>query len=184
MSQSLTANKRSKAWSLAVFTLPILMLSSAQAQNCNSNMIETTPTSDFAVHGDGTVTNQPTQLMWKVCSEGQTWSANSCSGSTSTKTWSQALQIPSSLNAGAGFAGHTDWRLPNIKELKTLVEFACFGSAINETVFPSSAAEWYWSSSPSANDTDVSWALDVDSGDDFAYTRTSVYRVRLVRTIP
>ncbi|MFS8086422.1 MAG: DUF1566 domain-containing protein, partial [Acidobacteriota bacterium] len=36
-------------------------------QACNTAMLVSTPTSSFADHGDGTVTDQTTGLMWKRC---------------------------------------------------------------------------------------------------------------------
>ena len=168
------------------FFLLISMLFSQYviAQSCNTNMIPTAPTQDFTVHGDGTVTHKATDLMWKVCSEGQTWSAGACSGTITTHSWDQALQIPQTLNAGAGYAGETDWRLPNIKELKSILELSCSTPAINETIFPSSEQAFYWSSSPSASNISHSWGADLTIGDSRGQLRSGEYSVRLVRGGP
>lgn len=66
-------------------------------------------------NGDGTVTDVTTGLQWKRCAEGQTWTGATCSGDASRHDWETASRLSSH------FAGHSDWRLPTIDELKTLV---------------------------------------------------------------
>ena len=148
---------------------------------CEASIPATTPTGDFTIHGDGTVTHNKTGLMWKVCSEEQNWSADSCSGSIGTYTWQAALQLPQNLNASGGYAGYTDWRLPNIKELLSIAELSCYNPAINTAVFPSTASNVYWSASPSASLVTYASGVDFDSSYDSGYSRVSTNRVRLVR---
>ncbi len=49
-------------------------------QNCNSNMQSTAPTNGFIEHGNGTLTDTRTGLMWKKCLEGQ--EGSNCFGQT------------------------------------------------------------------------------------------------------
>jgi hypothetical protein len=65
--------------------------------------------------GDGTVTDVKTKLMWMRCSVGQTWTGSTCSGDAETFLWAGAKKQT------ANFAGHSDWRIPTIEELRTLV---------------------------------------------------------------
>jgi len=162
------------------FLFPLLF-STAQAQTCQSGIIATTPTADFTVHDNGTVTHTKTGLMWKVCSEGQTWDNGACSGTAATHTWQQALQIPQALNTGGGYAGHSDWRLPNLKELQSIVELKCYDPAINETVFNNTLSSYYWSSSPYASGSDYAWGVYFNYGHDGSYNRVNHFRARLVR---
>lgn len=109
----------------------------------NLNVMESTPTIDFSVNGDSTVTHTKTGLMWKQCAEGL--SGPACStGTASAITWANALKAANTANTAA-FAGYTDWRLPNIKELTSIVEFCGYGPSINRTVFPASPTG-FWSS--------------------------------------
>ena len=109
-----------------------LVTSAAQAVTCAPNMTASNPDADYTDHADGTVTHVPTGLMWKRCAEGQSWTGSTCTGTESYHTWAQAL-----TQAGASsFAGHGDWRLPNYKELLSLVEECRNDPAINDTVFP------------------------------------------------
>ncbi|MBZ2189930.1 DUF1566 domain-containing protein [Alcanivorax sp. JB21] len=131
----------------------------------NSHMLASTPTADFVDHGDGTVTHTPTGLMWKRCVEGQTWNSsnNTCGGGGGSFNWQQALQRAQTVNAsdsGAGFAGHNDWRLPNVKELLSITEQRCAGGVVNAVVFPGLTGS-VWTSTPySANDNNA-WKIDV-----------------------
>ncbi|WP_044412776.1 Lcl C-terminal domain-containing protein [Thiomicrospira microaerophila] len=170
----------------AALVLSVMQVSLAQAQTCQVAIPKTTPASDFTVHNNGTVTHIPTGLMWTVCSVGQTWQSDgSCSGTALTGyNWQTALQIPQTLNSEGGYAGHTDWRLPNIKELNSLVERACHSPAINTAVFNSTPSSKYWSASPAVNDRLVS-SVNFENGQAIStnnYRSNFIsYHVRLVR---
>ena len=41
-----------------------------------------------------------------------------------TKTWQGALDYVAGLNAGSGYGGYTDWRLPNLFELRSLQDYS------------------------------------------------------------
>lgn len=64
------------------------------------------------VNSDGTVTDPTTGLTWKRCAVGQTWSRTTCTGTGATYNWTTAKALTST------FAGQSDWRLPNIRELQ------------------------------------------------------------------
>jgi hypothetical protein len=55
--------------------------------------------------------------MWKQCAEGLS-GATCQTGSAQTFTWANALAHAEAST----FANYTDWRLPNVKELSSLVE--------------------------------------------------------------
>ncbi len=65
----------------------------------------------FVNHGDGTISDQATRLMW----------ARNDSGTS--LSWSNALAWVQAQNA-ASYLGHNDWRLPNAKELQSIVDYA------------------------------------------------------------
>jgi hypothetical protein len=45
-------------------------------------------------------------------------------------SWSDAFSVKlAALNGGAGFAGHVDWRVPNVKELWSLVNYGVAAGA-------------------------------------------------------
>jgi hypothetical protein len=145
------------------FLLLCCMVSAATVhaqQTCNSNMPASTPDSQLTDNGNGTITDSKTGLMWKQCLEGL--SGNDCTtGTAGSFTWQQALQRPGTVNAGVGFAGHADWRLPNIKELRSIVEEQCSYPAINATRFPNANTpnSAVWSGSPYAGLSAYAWLV-------------------------
>ncbi|MFA6700326.1 MAG: DUF1566 domain-containing protein [Thiomicrospira sp.] len=180
-------HQRYKVLGVAI-ALSMMPVSFAQAQTCKSQIPLTTPTTDFEVHNNGTVTHTPTGLMWKVCSEGQEWQSDGrCTGVASKHNWQAALQIPQTLNTQGGFAGHADWRLPNVKELNSIKERACAEPAINTDVFNNMyTPDWpyaaiYWTASPMNSDSARSYCVSFVKGHFFDEHRSLNYRVRLVR---
>ena len=156
-------------------------------QTCRTVFLPaTTPTEQFINNNDGTVTDTKTNLMWKRCAEGRT--NDNCSvGSNVTVTWEGALQRVLEVNRSGGFAGQTDWRIPNIKELMSLVEFQCYEPAINLTVFPYTIdtlnqLSQYWSSTPCIS-VGSYYSLEFFYGNIVGYSGDGPFfhRVRLVR---
>lgn len=131
--------------------LPLL----GNAQTCYTNSIPaSTPTQQFTNHNDGTVTDTKTNLMWKKCSEGQTWNMglDSCEGASSVYSWKAALEHTQTINGRGGFGGYVDWRVPNAKELLSITEKQCYSPAVNLAIFPSVSPDALFSSSSIAMD--------------------------------
>jgi hypothetical protein len=97
--------------------------STGDCANENTAIPPVTPTSDFTLNADGTATHHKTGLMWDR-------SALTCC------QWAWTLnRIHDVLNPSM-HKGYNDWRMPNIKELMSIVEYRCWGPAFNTTVFP------------------------------------------------
>lgn len=169
--------------------LLILLPMISEAQTCLTSTIPaTTPTSRFHDNSDGTVTDTKTQLMWKKCSEGQMWDEtnNTCSNGNYYFTWGLALNMAQTVNS-SGFANYTDWRVPNLTELHSIVERQCYGPAINLTVFPSvSDYDSLWSSSQDSYNVSNALYVDFYNGSDYGGSKDSSvtpHGVRLVRSV-
>ena len=165
-----------------IYFIGMLLLaisSTISAQTIKDYIRNDWPDSRYTVHpANGTVTDTETGLMWKVCSEGQTWSSQAtCTGTASTHNWPQALQLADS----SSFASYNDWRLPNIAELASLAALDRYDPAINSTVFPNTLASGYWSSSPFAINSNESWLIRFDDGNGRTGDRFPNTYVRLVR---
>ncbi|MCP4460472.1 MAG: DUF1566 domain-containing protein [Cytophagales bacterium] len=98
---------------------------------------------DFQNNNDGTITDSATGLMWMQDDNGQGYD------------WEDAL----SYAEGFEFAGHTDWRLPDVKELQSLLDYSrspeTTSSAAIDPIFDCTAItneggdtdySYYWSS--------------------------------------
>ena len=134
------------------------------------------PTSDYVAQGNGTATHTPSGLIWKRCAEGQTWSGSTCTGSASTYTWDAAQGLSSP------FAGQSDWRLPTVEELSSLVDYTTSNLAINMKVFPNtSQSSGFWSGSPGAYLSYGVWGVGFYDGSVYGGYRNDDIQVRLVR---
>ena len=164
--------------SLTIFlTTALISFSSfdALSQTCEDYIPDEWQDSRYTDNNNQTITDNTTELMWKKCSEGL--SGNDCNvGSVTTHTWKGALDM-----GGSSFAGYSDWRLPNIKELGTLVKRNCYTLAINEIMFPNTPSSSFWSSSLNANDSDLVWQRGFNYGHTYSGFKGASDRVRLVR---
>jgi hypothetical protein len=124
------------------------------------------PNPRFTDNGDGTVTDNLTGLIWLK-------NAN-CTAIFGQKNWATALSDVKNLAAGycglmdGSSAG--DWRLPNVKELASLIHYGVddpalpntsgTGKWMNEDPFTDVQSDRYWSSTSARSA--PRWAFDVD----------------------
>ncbi|NIP28031.1 MAG: DUF1566 domain-containing protein, partial [Phycisphaerae bacterium] len=71
---------------------------------------------DFKDNGDGTVTDKATGLMWMKVDSGKLKAGKNKDGKLN---WQEALNWAENLK----YAGYSDWRLPNVKELQSIVDY-------------------------------------------------------------
>jgi hypothetical protein len=125
------------------------------------------PSPRFTDNGNGTVTDNLTGLIW-------TKIAN-CGGS---KTWTEALDYCNAMANGAcGLSDASaagDWRLPNLRELQSLVHYGTYSPALPNTAgtgqwsegdpFSNVQSGFYGSSSTSAYSADYAWYVNSSDG--------------------
>ncbi|MCP4149931.1 MAG: DUF1566 domain-containing protein, partial [bacterium] len=93
---------------------------------------------DFSDNGNGTVTDRATGLMWMKIDSAKTFN------------WEQALKYANGLS----YAGYDDWRLPDVKELQSIVDYthapdarvaSARGPAIDPVFQLTDTESWFWS---------------------------------------
>lgn len=171
-------------YKLSFVMLLFAQLFSAQVFGaCNPDITPIKPDRIYIDHGNGAVTDTETGLMWMKCTLGRA-GTNCESGTYIRFDWKEALDAAQAANAGSGTFGHTDWRLPNLNELLSLVEHACFNPAINTAIFPNTLSGLYSTSSPVSDaDGQDMWRVTFREGFGASYMTKqdrNVY-VRLVR---
>ena len=153
----------------------------------------------FVDNGNGTITDRNTGLTWTKQSDGDgffdkddryRWTIFNA-GQVTIWQWLDALQ---------GFAGHRDWRIPNARELATLIDYGRSSPAIHPA-FDSNCIEGcsvstcsctahsavfqeeerYWSSTTYDDFTGNAWFVDFDDGDVSHLPKESALHVRAVR---
>ena len=120
------------------------------------------PEPRFVDNGDGTVTDNLTGLMWLKDA--------SCLGA---RTWQSALDVVADFNANPGnydctdyTANYTDWVLPNMVELETLVnaEESSPAAWLNSQGFTYVQSSYYWSATTCAYNTNCAWFVYMSFG--------------------
>jgi hypothetical protein len=112
----------------------------------------TNTTRSFTDNSDSTVTDTKTGLIWQQTTASQ-------------RNWESSLSYCESLTLGS----KSDWRLPNIKELGSIVDVSEYNPAIDETAFPDTESSDYWSSTTWRTSTTWAWRVDFNGG--IAYQR-------------
>jgi len=146
----------------------------------------------YVDNGDGTITDTRTGLMWEKLSDDGT-----IHDKDNTYTWADAFAAKMvGLNGGSGFAGHTDWRLPNVNELQSLVSYGASFPAVYppfytacvpgctvltcSCTFPNVLA-YFWSSTTVATDPNGAWYVGFDGGGMAYNNKLNALYVRAVR---
>ncbi len=134
------------------------------------------PSPRFTDNTDGTVTDNLTGLIWLT-------NAN-CPGTN--RQWSTALTDVAQLNTDGTMNGNncndtsnggvhqTDWRLPNVKELQSLIDFGNVSPALPDGhPFSGVVTSSYWSSTTVAGNTSSAWHVYMTYGNVYSANKTT-----------
>jgi len=126
---------------------------------------------DFTKTGD-VVTDNHRGLMWQ----------DDLSASTTAMTWQDAISHCEELTLD----GHNDWRLPNIRELDSIVNSRKVDPAIYSAFENTSLDNYYWSSTTDAQERSVAWGITFHHGasaaDSIVTSKDGDNAVRCVRS--
>jgi hypothetical protein len=115
------------------------------------------------------VVDSKTDLVWQ-----DHYSDNS--GDIAKKSWSDAITYCEDRNE----SNYNDWRLPNKKELLSILAYTNPNAGIDNQFTQTGAGE-YWSSSSYPSDTTKAWVVDFDRGDSDSKGKVLELLVRCVR---
>lgn len=107
---------------------------------------------------------------------------NTCGGTLSAyANQCNTANYVAAVNA-AGLCGATDWRVPTIKELNSIIDYSRSDRAIDPTFFPNTPALDFWSAMNSAGGSSVAWIVNFSYGGPHdGEGKSNLDRVRLVR---
>ena len=142
-----------------------------------------TPTPDGS-----TITDSTTGLMWEKLSDD-----GSIHDKDNTYNWANATAVKVAALNAAGYAGYSDWRLPSIVELQSIINTGYYAPAVspafNTGCAPSctvlncscTISSDYWSSSTYASYPTVAWLVYFVDGTAIADNKSDYHYVRAVR---
>ena len=148
-------------------------------------------------NGDGTITDLNTGLMWeKKSADGSlhdVFKSFVWSSPVTDTVWDWIDAINTEVGNGIGFAGFNDWRLPNVRELLSIIDYGRLNPAVDPafnnnvstgcTVLTCSATlgAAYWSSTTVATVDVDAWTVEFAAGHVAALLKSDSHFVRAVR---
>jgi hypothetical protein len=140
-------------------------------------------TNNFINNGDGTITDTSTGLMWELKdSKDKMPNYENPHDADNIYSWKDALSLCENLS----LAGYNNWRLPDINELQSIVDYSRYAPAI-DPVFSNTVSSYfsseYWSSTTDTSNPYRAWRVDFYYGHVLSDDKSSGYYVRAVRAV-
>ena len=119
-------------------------------------MKPSTPTAefDYSTENGKVLIDNRYNLMWMRCVAGESLHVTfkTCEGTATKGQWNDALSEVNTINGDSNKNfGFTDWRMPNVKELMSIVEHQCAYPAMNGYLFPGATGHAIWSNTPASD---------------------------------
>ena len=139
-------------------------------------------------NGDGTITDVNTGLTWEKKSDD-----GSIHDKDTKYTWADAFAVHVAGLNTANFAGHNDWRVPNVKELQSIVDYERVSPAVSPafntscsggctvTTCSCTVSNYYWASTTYALARSYAWRVIFSDALASAGYKADDFYVRAVR---
>ena len=145
------------------------------AQDASYNSTASSPSYTLnGVSPNQTTTDNRTGLMWAA--DGVDAGCNNGNLLISTEALAYC--------EGLSFAGYSDWRLPNIKELFSITKLEGGTPFINITYFPGTVSDYYWSSTTYVVMPNTAMAVKFTEATITYVAKNNAVRLRCVRAGP
>jgi len=119
----------------------------------------------FIDNGNDSITDNATGLMWQKDTRNHKFN------------FAEAKEYAATLS----LAGFSDWRVPTIQELQSIVDYTNYFLAIYPMF--NCFSSFYWSSTTNANYTSYAWYVNFYNGNVYSNYKAGSYYVRCVRDI-
>lgn len=162
---------------------------------------------DAQLMREGMWRDSKTNMIWMRCSLGQTWNGSTCTGEASKHNWQAAQDAVAAMNRNGGYGGYTDWVVPHIEDLASLIhcntgfeatykipakrcgettiqEYCKEGyqrPTIDQIIFPNTPDSWYWSASAFTYSDEDARLVGFFGGDTGGNAKGNNFHVRAVR---
>lgn len=174
-----------RAWKVSFYTGEVLKderrsargIRLVRGSGSDVSTCRSVPTLERFTLSGAQVIDKRTGLVWARCSVGQTWDGSTCTGSPTYLRHEEAMILAEQTNG---------WRLPNVKELASIVSRPCI-PAIDDLAFPATPLGGTWTSTPNPTPTSISaWTVEFLDGSVYRshQSRAGFSTARLVRTSP
>jgi hypothetical protein len=127
--------------------------------------------------GQPVVLDSVTGLSWQGCT-GELSGSNCDLGAIRLRYWIDALSYCQNLTWG----GYGDWYLPNVMELRSIVNNRTAAPALDSTIFSATPSDYFWTSTTSVAEGGAkAWRIDFNMGAADDGDKTLEHAVRCVR---
>lgn len=168
---------------LAFLLLCFAALRVAAEQSCDTTDFPLSlPSERFVAQDDGAISDTSTDLMWQRCALGQRWNGSNCEGEPRALSWTEAQQAVAEVNEDGTYF-FNDWRVPSIRDLASIIERQCDQPRTNIEVFPTTPADFFWTSSTRTGEDANTGAYALSFGAEGVehHPQADEHHVRLVR---
>jgi hypothetical protein len=154
----------------------LILAVNAALNGCSVPGATPTPVPRFIDNGDGTVSDNQTGLMWEK-KTGAVGGSADYSNPDNVNNWYNWSASGTAADGtvftdflprvnGTHLGGHTDWRLPTIDELQTilLAAYPCGTHPCIDAVFGPTQSYYYWSASTLTPYPDHAWIVSFNDG--------------------